>query len=364
MKSLIGSLQLPVLKTALTDTEFFFNDTHPARRAIELLATLSLDWDYKRGPDDPLHQLLLRNVKRIQSDQRIAAFAAAVAELESFIAREDASVNEVLAAPIAHALQQEKVQQAAKAAKQEVALRIGTGEVVAFVETFLEDKWASVLTLAYTLKDEKPQIAQSAVKTMDDLCWSVKPKITHDERKDLVTRLPAIVGMLNKWLDAIKWHDDARLQFFDELARCHASIVRAPLELSPERQLQIALKVAKKAAERRLQWEAKQQSGPPADEFTQQAQQVKQGTWIQFMQKDGAIAKAKVAWISPMRSLFIFSTRERQEAFSLSEDELAQALRAQRAQCLNVSDLVGRALSEALAPASAESDVPGSKSAA
>src|SRR5262249_39055260 len=156
------------------------------------------------------------NIKRIHSDQRLPSFVAAAEELREYLSKEEAASAGILSASIPEAMKKEKLRQAVKAAQHEVGLRIGTGEVVAFVETFLEDKWVTVLTSAYTLQEKKPQVVQSALKTMDDLCWSVKPKITAQERKALVAKLPSIIAMLNKWLDAIKWNDSARVKFFDD----------------------------------------------------------------------------------------------------------------------------------------------------
>lgn len=358
MKELIGLLQVPALKAALIDKNFFFKESYPARRSIDLLAKLSIGWDHKKGLNDPLYLIIQRSVKRIQqeADHRIAVFADVVANLEGFIKREETAAAQTLAPRISHALQQEKLQQATKAAKHEVALRVGTGEVVAFVETFLEDKWVPVLTLAYSVKEEKPQAVESALKTMDALCWSVKPKITMAERKDLLAKLPPMLAMLNKWLDLIKWDDAERTRFFAELARCHASIVRAPLELSPERQLQIAMQVAKKAAERRLQRQASQPPDVLPDEFDQQVGTLERGTWVEFARQNGAPMKVTLAWVSPMRSLYIFATRERQEALSISAEELARALRTQRAHIVPAAGLVGRALAAALSIGGASND--------
>ena len=346
MKTMIGSLQVPVLKAAVQDKDFFFKASHPARRVVDLMARLAVGWDSRKGEADPLHVLIQRNVRRIQqeSEQRMSVFADVATELAAFIKRDETATEQVLAASIGTALQQEKQDQCLKAAKNEVAMRVGTGEVVAFVETFLEDKWVRVLTLAYGVKEEKPQAVDSAIRTMDDLCWSVKPKITAAERKELLAKLPPMIAALNKWLDLIKWHGDDRERFFKELAECHASIVRAPLELSPERQMQIALAVAKRAAERRAQRQAQQQPEPEPDKFDQMVDELERGTWMEFKRKDGTAMKIKLAWFSPMRSLYIFSTKDRQEALSISAEGLAQALREERARVVSLTGLVGRAL--------------------
>ena len=350
IKQLIGFLQIPVLKAALIDKEFFFKEEHPARRLIEILTKSSLGWNQKKGQEDPLFQAMKRNVDRVQKEfeQEISVFADVVSDLESYVQNEEVESTKALSAPISVALKQEKIVQATKSAKNDVSVRIGTGEVVAFVETFLEKKWVPVLTIAYSLKDEKPQALESAIKTMDDLIWSVKPKITMEQRKELIAKLPSMLAMLNKWINVVKWEDADRLQFFAELAECHASIVRAPIELSPERQLEIAMEVAKKAAERRLEKRANPVPEPVADESVHEVDGLKRGMWLEFTQKDDSKKKLKLAWVSPLRSLYIFTTNDKQEAFSLSSEDLAQQFRENKAQVVLVDGLIDRALTKAL----------------
>ena len=186
-----------------------------------------------------------------------------------------------------------------------VAERVATGEVVTFVEAFLESRWVPVLTLAHSVKDDKPQVLESAIKTMDDLLWSVKPKPTAPERKALIARLPTILGMLNKWLNVIQWDDAERLQFFADLAEAHASIVRAPLDLTPERQLDIAMEAAQMAAERRIALRAKEAEIPVPDQFVEATAQLERGTWLEFLDDSAQSRRLRLAWISPLRSLYM-----------------------------------------------------------
>lgn len=358
IKELIGYLQVPVLKTALIDKNFFFEDTHPARRLIDLLTRSSVSWNQEKGQEDPLYQTIKRNVDRVQRalDDEVNLFSEVVSDLESFIEKEDAAANTALEAPISQALQQEKYRQAGTSAQSEVAMRIGTGEVIAFVETFLEHKWVPVLTLAYRVREEKPQVLENAIKTMDDLIWSVKPKITKAQRQELITKLPSILAMLNKWLTVIKWEDADRLQFFADLAECHASIVRAPLDLSPDRQLEIAVEVAQKAAERRLQLRANEKPEVEPDEFGHLVHTLERGAWLEFLQADGSQKKFKLAWVSPLRSFYIFTSSQKEEGFSFQVEELEQSLRTARARLVVLDKLVERALTESLENAEAEEE--------
>jgi hypothetical protein len=350
MKSLMGVMQVPVLKAALIDKEFFFKDEHPARRLVDMLMKFSVAWDKSKGQDDPVYQTMKRVIDRVtqEFDREISVFSDVMNDLESFAKEEEKAAELALAEPITGALKKEKYVEAQKVAKNDVSLRVGTGEVVAFVETFLENKWVPVLTIAYAMRDEKPQAVESAVGTMDDLVWSVKPKLSLEERKELISKLPSILQRLNKWLNLVKWDEAERMQFFADLAETHASIVRAPLPMTAERRLEVAVDVAKKAAERRLQKMANAKPEPQPDQFDDKLKTFERGMWFNFLSPEGEVLKrAKLSWVSPMRSLFIFTTRGKEDTFQLTDKDMAQKLRGCLVQPVLVDGLVDRALTQA-----------------
>jgi hypothetical protein len=349
-RELIQFLQIPVLKAALLDKNFFFQEEHPARRMIDLMSRMGLE--QRKGADDPIYQAMQRSVDRVGRDasQELNVFEEAVADLEHTIKEEEKVAAVAIQEPIQQALKQEKRTAATRSAKSAVAVRLGKGEVLAVVETFLENKWTSVLTVAYQVEEDKPGAVGNATKTMDDLIWSVRPKITQEQKKELIAKLPGLLATLNRWLDVIKWQDADRLQFFAELAECHASIVRAPIELSPERQLEIAVEVAQQDAIRRIEKENEvaAEDEKEVDEHELTVDGLERGMWLEFLQSDQSVRKVKLAWISPLRSLYIFSTGTRQEAFSISAEKLAEGFRSGKAKALLVDGVVSRALHEAM----------------
>jgi hypothetical protein len=351
-RELLRVLQVPVLKAALLDKNFFFEEAHPARRLVDLLSRMG--WEQRKDGDDPLFQAMQRSVERVGEAHREArpeAFAEAVAELEAGIALDASAQEEALAGPVASALKQEKLQLATRAARDAIALRVQAGEAGPVVSSFLEQRWATVLTFAYSIEDDKPGAVGNATRAMDELIWSVKPKATQEQRKALIAKLPRLLATLNKWLDAIKWQDAERLRFFARLAECHASIVRAPIELSPERQLELAVEAAQQDALRRVELEqlaseqeaARRQQISPVDGL-------ERGMWFEFRTAEGA-RKVKLAWVSPLRTLFIFSGAGRREAFSLSAEKFAAVLHAGTARVLAIDGVVGQVLSEAMGQA-------------
>lgn len=346
-RELIAFLQVPVLKAALKDRSFFFEDAHPARRMLDLLSNAG--WERPASADDPVYRAMQRGVDKVRREAQPDAFAAAVADLEASMAEREQLEAAAIAGPIAQATRQEKQAAAARSANKAVSLRLAGEQVVALVGTFLEQRWTPVLSLAYTIEDSRPGAVDNATRAMDDLIWSVKPKATQEQRKALIKRLPALLTTLNKWLDAIGWQDAERLQFFAALADCHATIVRAPIELSPERQLELAVEAAQQDALRRVAQEqaeaAEQESAlDPAGALLAS---LERGMRVEFKGALG-VRKVRLAWVSPLRTLFIFSGANRQEAFSLPAERLAEAFRTGSIRVLAAEGVVGRVLGEAV----------------
>jgi len=356
-RELIGHLQLPVLRTALRDRSFFFQESHPARRLLDLLSQAG--WERPLDADDPVYRAMRSSVERVRG-QVDPEFGAAVADLEAGLAARDHLEEAAMAAPIAQAMRSEKRAAAERSARRAVALRLTGEQLIPAVSGFLEGRWSAALALAYTIEDSRPGAVDNATRTMEDLIWSVKPKATQEQRKALIARLPALLASLNNWLDATRWQDAERLQFFAELAECHASIVRAPIELLPERQLELALEAAQQDALRRVaqeQEEEREQARIQAEEAQAAASDpaaallasLERGMRLELSEAH-IVRRVRLAWVSPLRTLYIFSGAGRQEAFSLPAARLAELLREGAMRVVAAEGVVGRILSAAVKP--------------
>lgn len=350
LKTLIAQLQIPTLKVALMDKDFFFKESHPARVLIDTLAKASVLFNAQANNEDPLYHMIEGVVERVQEefDEQIDLFSDVVSDLEAFLKEEEAKAELAISRPVAEAIKQEKMRLAKEFAEHDVAIRVETGEVAGFLENFLLDQWIRILTIAHNVKEQKPHALENALKTMDDLIWSLKPKNSAEERKSLISKLPAMLSLLNAWLNAIKWDDPERVIFFSKLAERHAAIARAPLELSPRRQLEIAVNIAQRASERRLDRHAQERIELPQDEWTRQVELLERGVWLGFMQENASSTRFKLAWVSPKRTRYIFTNRQGRDAFSISGEDLIDKFREGQATQIMVDSIVDRALIDAL----------------
>ncbi|MDB5822391.1 MAG: hypothetical protein JWR21_1095 [Herminiimonas sp.] len=349
MKTLLGQLQIPLLKAALLDKKMFVNDDHPARVLMDRLAQSSLGWQPEKGKDDPLFKMVEEIVGSVQKDidAQMRLFSDAAARLDSFMVEEDKRAQERLAEPIATADREERLARAKEHADKTIATRVDSGEVAGFVQNFLELHWSRIIALGFSARHKRPDVLEKAVAAMDDLIWSLRPKNSPEERKELITRLPAILSMVNAWLNVIKWEGPERVAFFSELAQRHASIVRTAAEL-PRHRVEEAVNVAMRAVERGMSRKRKPASSGVRDEFTRCVESMHVNEWLRFVREDGRPASFRLVWISPHRSRFIFARRSGATPFTLSSQEFAASLRDGKATVLEQESVTERALSEAL----------------
>lgn len=350
VRQLLAQLQIPLLKAALLDRDIFRTRGHAAWRLVDAMAAGASVLDEQQGEADPLFQMMLRTVERVQQEFENSSdlLATVGSELEEFLELEQAGAVRDLTELKAEAVRQERMERSQVLAARDVASRIETGEVAGFVEQFLEKQWVKILAMAHNVSDVKPEALEQVRKVMDDLIWSVKPKHDKDERKALISRLPSMLFLLNGWLNAIKWDEGERQSFFSTLADRHAAIVRLPLELSARQQLEMAVTIAQKASEHMLNQRERELATRPMDEMMMAVHELELEQWVEFKRANGSAVKLRLAWISPLRTRFIFVGRQGYEPFRLTAEQLAQGLRAHRVNVVDRRPVMADTLSTVL----------------
>ena len=90
IKQLIAQLQVPLLRTSLSDKDFFFKAQHPARTLLDMLGRTCINFDHQTQPD-PLLNMMHDVVERVQLEfeEEIDLFSDVVADLENFLNEEE-----------------------------------------------------------------------------------------------------------------------------------------------------------------------------------------------------------------------------------------------------------------------------------
>ena len=395
MKAIIGRLQIPVLKVAMLDPSIFSNKSHPARELLDTLAKAAMGWNAEEGHESPLYQKMESLVQRINSEfiEDTKPIVDAVEELKAFLTQEKTSANQQMAKAVQVVHSREQLAEPKLMAHDEVARRLESQAMPKLVRQFLIDHWEPLLTKVFETQGPESETWIKAISTMDDLVWSVAPKNTSDERKKLLVILPKMLKWLEQGLQFLGTSGQQRDPFFAELVKYHTEAVRpglddaefatsfdiavvrpsefkpvteepeefealtAPLEnIEPTPALLEEIAQESDEPEEILIGDVRWASDEPYQEHPNKAaanssdydtlvKNLKRGTWIEIDQEDGECLRAKLAWVSPLRGIYLFTNRLGQQAISINAHGLAGKFRDGRVRLIDNVPLMDRAVS-------------------
>lgn len=338
LKAQIARLQIPVLKAAMLDRNFFSQSNHPVRRMLDAIATLAVHLPENEAGNarlEAISQVVSRVIESFEKD--IAVFDSAATELEAM----GTQLEDTLEVAVDASLQQD-IDQIKRAERAELApvivhdfvnraLKDQPPEEV--VREFLRRDWAQLLTMDYVNEGEQGAHFNSHVETMRELVWSVQPKADMDARLMLVRILPGLLKRLREGAAEIDLPQKVSDRFFATLVILHANAVRpntqlVPLpDITPEEIDEIAAQ-AEAAPDAVAPAAAEEASAPEyEDEFTLRARALNKGDWVEFHYDDGTFRWARLGWISSIRNTYLFSDQDGMNSFSISLLRLADKLR-------------------------------------
>jgi hypothetical protein len=363
MRALIGRLQIPVLKIALLDHEFFSRKSHPARQLLNRLAATAVGWNEQQGDKDPLYLKVQSVVQTIvnEFDDDSSLFETLLNELETFLSKEEeqAVVRAERSAKVMEG--QERLQVAKSTTLEEIGPRVNDRQNLDFIREFINTHWKNLLFVTCARQGKDSDAWKQAVTTMDKLIWSVKPKYTREERQQLVAMQPKLLNSLREGMERLAMPPTERDDFIAKLVHAHGRTAANKADATETVETQADSTSAKSEAvsqgaemqEVSTQPEVgttaeRADTGSAAeinDAHTAKARQLAAGDWMEFLGSDGKPKRAKLSWVSPITNTYLFTDRQGLKAGNFSLDELAHLLRSARANILNAAPLMDRAVS-------------------
>ncbi len=413
IKALLGRLQIPVLKAAMLDQAFFSKKSHPTRRLLNAMAEAANGWDEEITHDSPLYQKVEQIVQRINAEfeDKLDVFEQALDAFQQFMAERESAADALAEVSIdmieAREREQIKEEDAQLAAEDAVRSRAADMEVPDTVRLFLCKEWITPLRDAYLHGGSESHAWLKAVGLMDDLIWSVRPKMTRESRQYMVKTLPALLRRLQEGMQLAEIPQATRDQFMSQLVQCHAAAVKAgfqtPVEPQPvpeeawkaavlarqasnKEQAQESAVVLPFARPERVADEgevkleiiqAQSEEGKlhveeitigsvgwnDADELDDSAVEVssemevldqssakhlvaelKPGAWVEFRHEGEETMHAKLKWISPLKSAYLFTDRQGKRAATMPLEKLEAAFRIGSARIVDDLPLLDRAV--------------------
>ena len=195
-------LQMPVLRVAVSEPEFFAEAEHPARRLIDRMGACVMGFNTQTSSIVSANDTLEREIKRVVQvveaypDTGRRVFATVLTEFEKFLDHYFEKENQASKRGVSLAQQVEQRETLAIQYTIELRKMLAEVPVQDGVREFLFHVWADVLAVIAVRAGAQADATKAMKRTAADLIWSASAKASREERGDVIRQLPTLLKTL------------------------------------------------------------------------------------------------------------------------------------------------------------------------
>ena len=324
-------LQVPVLRVALAEPEFFSNLNHPARQLIDRMGACVMGFDATSINGSALEAEIRRVVQVIEQYPETGrrVFQLVYDEFEKFLSK---FLTEKQATSRLVTVAQQVEQKETLAIQYTIELRTMLRDMPVRdeIREFLFKTWAEVLALSAVRDGPQHADTVSLKRTAADLVWAASAKPNRSDRAQVIQNLPGLLQRLRQGLALMGVNgpaQDAQIKVLtDTLADAFlsktASIPQAHIDAMAKRLANLEdfindatlgdMPLNADNIEMMLGIDASSihvvadNGAPVQDDMVAWAQELQPGTWY-TLDHNGASAQVQYAWQSQRKQLHLFA---------------------------------------------------------
>lgn len=188
-------LQVPVMRVAMTEPEFFADPDHPARRLMDRLGESVLGLGASGVTAGEAVQAEIRRIVQVieaypETGSRV--FRTALEEFEAFLQGQLSDKSEANRRSVSLAQQIEQRETLVVRFTIELRKMLDEVPVADGIRQFLFDVWADVMATAAVADGVVSERALAAKRVAADLIWSAAAKVSRVERAEVLKKLPVL----------------------------------------------------------------------------------------------------------------------------------------------------------------------------
>ena len=194
-------LQMPTLRVAIAEPDFFSTTEHPARRLIDRMGACVMGFE---GDNEPVGGALESEIKRVVQvveafpDTGRRVFQTVLNEFEKFLESYFREHNETTRMGVSLAQQVEQRETLAIQYTIELRRMLNEIPVQEGVREFLFHIWADVLATTAVRHGAQGSEVKVVRDAATELMWTASAKTTREERAEVIRRLPPLLATLRK----------------------------------------------------------------------------------------------------------------------------------------------------------------------
>lgn len=356
-QALISRLQIPVLKVALKDRDFFSHADHPARKFINEIAAAAVGWDQsEKEAQDLLYKEVNRVVHHVieHFSGDIGIFIQALTQLQTALKQETSKAT-VLEKRTQEAAQgKARAEHAREEANQALLKRLREVQIPDNILGFLIRDWQKVLMYIHLKHGVESTEWLEANQVIDDIAWALRPH--HDERSlNRVERLrDEVLQKVSHGLEGSSIQRESILNTLSVIEQTFELVLQERLDesqlsaLQPEHLAALGQGVAipgksweeMTALERqRLKMQA------AAQEYISKASSLRPGTWVIYSPPNSPRTfRCKLAMVTDPGNSYVFVNRFGLRVFEKKLNDVANDLQKGYVKVLDAGVLFDRAM--------------------
>lgn len=340
VRAMIAQLQIPILKVAMIDKEFFAKKSHPARKFLNALSQAGL------GVSEKNHQIRSTVFEKMEElvarvlmdfDNDIEIFAELFEEFDIFMEQQQRQIDVIEERSRKVTKSTEQLELTKRQAAYEIALRLNGKSIPEFVQLFLDDAWKDVLVLALLRREREPLETQQCIDVIERLVVSVVEPVDGAARNVIIESLARLLKDIKVGLENISYDFHLSAPFFKELESWHRHLLA--MGVNEQDDIPVAQEVVlvefdedlcASLEDDLLQELESEIAQMPDDKFSKRANKIEVGDWVEYRSTEGIALRAKLSWKSAVTMQCLFVNDCGAKAMDISLADLAEELRQKR----------------------------------
>ncbi len=234
-------LQMPVLRVAVSEPDFFATVDHPARKLIDRMGACVMGFDATgRAVADLLEKEIKRVVQVVEAypDTGRRVFQTVLTEFEKFLEHYFKNQNEASRKGVSLAQQVEQRETLAIQYTIELRKMLNEMPVQEGVREFLFQVWADVMAMTAVKAGIQSDQTKAMKRVAADLIWSASAKVSREERAEVIRRLPPLLKTLREGMENAGVPVDKQDEHIQRLNNSLAAAFTAKAAVIPHERLE------------------------------------------------------------------------------------------------------------------------------
>lgn len=365
-------LQMPVLRVAIAESEFFATLQHPARMLIDRMGSVVMGFDAASISGSAMENEIRRVVQVIEqypeTGQRVfkLVYDEFVAFLSKYLTQNDSTQR-------AMSVAQQVEQKETMAIQYTIELRkmLNDMPVRDEIREFLFKVWAEVLAMAAIKYGGQGEQTVGFKRTASELVWAASAKPNRADRARVIQELPKLLQRLRQGMELLGMTGAPQEEHIKTIGRTLSDAFMSKTAAIPAEQIQamasrlsnledyvgedggeempmdvgsIELLLGVDAASIEV---LPSTGAPVSDEVLQWAQELQVGNWF-MLDHNGRVSQVQFVWRSERKRLYLFAAADGRK-FMIQVGRLASYLQSGLLVPAEEESLTARATREALA---------------